>query len=548
MAFQFTRNGLSPKEAQLERFLEILPGFLSWLIIIGLMILGFTEPLTAALIIIAFDLFWFLRLIYVTIFLILSYGRLAIEAKTDWMARIAGMDEMEDYIKIVQARLKKRLSLKERISLGIHLRDIKQLKKTNVSLLKSTDIIHFVIFPVLKEGRDIIERSIKGLLDQRFPLDRIVVAIALEERASAAVKADCQAVVHQYRDRFRELAAVIHPSGLPDEARVKGANITFAARHYTEYFRKHQISLEHIIVSCFDADTVVSKDYFGCLTYQYLIYPNRTRASFQPVPVYNNNLWETHRFTRVVEMGSSFFQLIEATNREKLVTFSSHSMSFKALVEVGYWPVDIISDDSAIFWKAFLHYEGAYQAVPMYVTLSMDAVIGDYWWQTFKNIYKQRRRWAWGVESFPIVIRGFLQSKKISLYDKIRYGFKLLEGHISWATWPFILSLVGWIPIIFTTREFSSSVLYYNAPRITATIFHLSSISLLITIILSLYMLPEKRGKTLRQRIGFAFEWLSIPVILIFLSAVPALDAQTRLMLGRYMEFWVTDKKALVRR
>ena len=40
-----------------------------------------------------------------------------------------------------------------------------------------------------------------------------------------------------------------------------------------------------------------------------------------------------------------------------------------------------------------------------------------------------------------------------------------------------------------------------------------------------------------------AFEWLLVPMIAIGLSAVPALDAQTRLMLGRYMEFWVTEKE-----
>ena len=38
------------------------------------------------------------------------------------------------------------------------------------------------------------------------------------------------------------------------------------------------------------------------------------------------------------------------------------------------------------------------------------------------------------------------------------------------------------------------------------------------------------------------FEWLLVPVIAIFLGALPALDAQTRLLLGRYLEFQVTEK------
>jgi hypothetical protein len=227
-------------------------------------------------------------------------------------------------------------------------------------------------------------------------------------------------------------------------------------------------------------------------------------------------------------------------------------MSFQALVEVEYWPVDMISDDSAIYWKSLIHYDGRYSVIPMYVTLSMDVVGADTFWQTARNVYKQKRRWAWGVENFPIVMRAFLKSGKsdksgksgkIPFYDKFRYIFKLFEGHISWATWGFLLAFIGWFPIIFARGEFTSSVMYYNAPRITQTIFNLALLSLLISIILSISLLPKTDIRhPLRKKIGHALEWLLIPVILLIFSALPSLDAQTRLMFGRYMEFWVADK------
>ena len=298
-----------------------------------------------------------------------------------------------------------------------------------------------------------------------------------------------------------------------------------------------------MISSCFDSDTVVPPDYFASLTYYFLVCPERTRASFQPVPVYNNNIWETPGITRVLEIGSSFFQLVEATNPEKLVTFSSHSMSFKALVEVDYWPVDMISDDSAIFWKSFIHYNGKYHVVPMYATLSMDAVVAETRWKTLVNVYKQKRRWAWGVENFPIVMRAFLQNKNIPFFLKLKTGFKLFEGHISWTTWAFLLTIIGWLPGIFAGREFAHSVFYYSAPRITGTVFHLASLSLITSVILSLYLLPKKQiSHPILKRIVFTFQWLLVPLTFIFLSAIPALDAQTRLMFGKYMTFWVTDK------
>ena len=336
----------------------------------------------------------------------------------------------------------------------------------------------------------------------------------------------------------------MHPAVVPGEARVKGANVTCAAKQAAAFFQNHQIPFENVIISCFDADTVVSLNYFACLTYHFMVCPDRQRASFQPIPVYHNNIWNVPGFARVVETGSSFYQLIEATNPEKLVTFSSHSMSFKALVDVDYWPVDMISDDSAIFWKAYIHYDGQYQVIPMYVTLSMDVASADNWWQTVKSVYKQKQRWAWGVENFPIVMRAFLRSKKIPLYEKLRLGFKLFEGHLSWATSGFILSIIGWLPVIFARREFAASVVYYNVPDIANTIFALGFFAICITIVLSLSLLPKTK---IRYRwllkLGHAFEWLMVPFILVFFSALPALHAQTRLMLGKYLEFWVTDKK-----
>jgi hypothetical protein len=274
-----------------------------------------------------------------------------------------------------------------------------------------------------------------------------------------------------------------------------------------------------------------------------MVCPERNRASFQPIPVYHNNIWEAPAFSRILDLGSSFFQLIEATNHDQMVTFSSHSMSFKALVDVNYWPVDMISDDSAIFWKSLIHFDGEYRVIPLYVTLSMDVVSGVNWRQTILNVYRQKRRWAWGVENFPIVMRGFLHNRNIPVLKKIQYGFKLFEENVAWATWGFLLTFIGWLPALFANREFSDAVLYYSAPRIAGVIFNLASLALITTIILSLFLLPKAKTKNaLFKKISLAFEWLFVPLIVVFLSALPALDAQTRLMFGKYMEFWVTEK------
>jgi len=542
LKFTYSKENLSGPDAKLQRSLEILPGASTWFILLGLVFLSIFFPLSAAVFIVAFYLSWILRILYSTIFLLLSYLHLNIERKTDWMGRIQGIDNIEDYRQEIEHQ-RSRLRWRRRISHDIHLEQLNKLILSQMLPPPSKDIYHLVIFPVIKEGRDILEPAIEAINRQNFPLKQIAVFFALEERADLSVQNAVRQLEEKYKDVFFQCSTVMHPADVPTEARVKGANTTCAAKQAAAFFTRHRIPFENVVISCFDADTVVSSNYFSCLTYHFMISPERLRASFQPIPVYHNNIWHVPGFARVVETGSSFFQLIEATNPEKLVTFSSHSMSFKALVDVDYWPVDMISDDSAIYWKAYIHYDGNYQVIPMYVTLSMDVACANNWWQTVKSVYKQKRRWAWGVENFPIVMRAFLRSKEIPLYERFRLGFKLFEGHLSWASSGFILSIIGWLPIIFARKEFTASVVYYNVPDIANTIFSLGFVAVCISIALSLSLLPKTK---IRYRwllkLGHAIEWLLVPVILVLFSALPALDAQTRLMFGRYLEFWVTDK------
>jgi hypothetical protein len=229
---------------------------------------------------------------------------------------------------------------------------------------------------------------------------------------------------------------------------------------------------------------------------------------------------------------------------EKFVTFSSHSMSFKTLVDIDYWPLDMISDDSVIYWKAFLHFNGDYHVVPLYVMVSMDIAYAKDFFKTFVVQYKQKRRWAWGVENFPYVVSAFLDNPRISLFTKLRRSFHLLENHVTWAIWSIILLVLGPLPIIFGGAIFSSSALGYNLPKITGTLLNITIFTSAIWILLSRTILPPRpKGVSWTKNIVMMLEWGIVPLIILILGSTPALDAQTRLMLGKYMEFNPTEKK-----
>jgi len=485
MNLNYSKENLSVNEHRLQRFFEILPGLTSWSILIGMIALAITKPLLAAMLIIALDLYWLFKLAYMTIFLTLSYFRLKTEDETNWNEKIEHIDRLNDYLNLPEAQ-SSLLNLGKYFSWRRHHQELKLLQQSAQLPPPSSDIVHAIIFPVVKESREIIEPSLKGLMNQSFSSHRVLVIFAVEERAQETIKNDIRILYQTYQSNFLDILIVFHPDQIPGEAKVKGANVTFAARRTTEYLNDKKIPVANVILSCFDADTIVSANYLSCLTYHFLVTPQRYNASFQPIPVYHNNIWQVPGFARVIETGSSFFQLIEATNPEKLVTFSSHSMSLKALIEVDYWPVDMISDDSAIFWKCYIHFNGNYKVVPLLTTLSMDVAGSRNWIETIKIVYKQKRRWAWGVENFPIVMRLFMKNKNIGRYDKLRHAFKLFEGHVSWATWGFLLSFIGWLPTLFARQEDMYSVVTYNAPRVIGVIFNLAGLSLIISILLSL--------------------------------------------------------------
>lgn len=537
MSFRYSRCDVAGRSRGLQRLLEILPGATSWSLLVGMVALSVIRPLWAASVVIAFNLYWFLRLAHSTLFLVLSYLILRAEGRTDWRAR------REQGTRLAAPPAGARPPWHDRVSGWLHRQRLRELDASGNTPPPFAAIHQLVIVPIASESADVVEPGLRSLAEQDFPSRRMLVVLAVEARAPEDTRRELDALAGRYRERFLDVLVALHPDGLPGEARVKGANASYAARQAAAWLTGHNIPHEHVLASCFDADTVVGPRYFSCLTYHFLMEPRRDRASFQPIPIYHNNIWQAPGFARVLDVGSSFFQLIEATNPDTLVTFSSHSMSFKALVEVGYWPVDMISDDSAIFWKSYLHYAGDYRVVPMYTTVSMDVVTADTWWSTLRSLYKQKRRWAWGVENFPLIIRGFLATPGIPLREKFMHTIKVFEAHVAWATWGFMLTLINWLPALFAGREFSDTVMYFSAPRISGLIFNLGGLALAVTIGLSLLLMPRPASRMpLLLRVRHALEWLLVPVITLFFSAIPALDAQTRLMLGRRMEFWVAGK------
>jgi len=500
----------NPKDRFLWRTLEIFPGFFSWLTLILAIIFSWKAPFWVAVFMITFTLYWLVRTLYFAFHLRAGFQKMRENEKTDWLKKLEDLKIKNPHLKINSWR----------------------------------DIYHLVVLPVYKESLKILRDTLSSIENSDFPKENIMVVISFEERAKKETQETAKIIEKEYKNKFFKILITWHPANLPGEIPGHGSNDTWATKRAKEtLIDPLKIPYQNIIVSFFDADTVVFPKYFSCLTYYYLTSQNPTRSSFQPIPLYINNIWEAPVFSRVLSFSSTFWHTMNQERPEKLITFSSHAMSFKALVEVGFKQPNVVSDDSRIFWQCFFRYNGNYSVVPIHYPLSMDANCGKTFWKTMVNVYKQQKRWAYGVGEIPYAFFGFLKDKKIPLKKKITLGLELLEGHWTWAVAPILIFILGWLPLILGESEFSQTLISYNLPRVTSYILTIAMLGLIFSCYLSILLLPPRPpdyGKF--KYIIYIFGWLLFPIMMIAFSALPALDAQTRWMLGKYMGFWPTEK------
>lgn len=423
---------------------------------------------------------------------------------------------------------------------------LKKFENKNNSEKRWENIYHLVLLPFYKEPYEVVKEGIESILRSNYPSQKFIIVLGSEERAGKEASLIAEKIKNEYQNIFFEFLTSVHPADISGEIPGKGSNETWMAKKAKELvIDKNKIPYENILVSVFDIDTQVPSEYFGILTYNFLTAPFPLRSSFQPIPLFTNNIFQAPALARVVSFSTTFWQMMQQARPERLTTFSSHSMPFKPLVEIGFWEKDLVSEDSRIFWQCLIGYSGDWHVVPLNYPVAMDANVAPTFWGSMKNLYKQQRRWAWGSENVPYLLRGFFRNKKMSLKTKLYWIFNTLEGYHSWATNSLIIFALGWLPVSLGGESFNYSLLSYNLPEITRFIMSLASVGIISSAIISILLLPPP-PKWFRwwHYLLFLLQWALMPFTLIIFGSLPALEAQTRLALGGKwrLGFWVTPK------
>lgn len=493
-------DDLTGKDYYLYRFWEILPGALSWGTLLGAVAASFFYPFYTAIFIICFDVFWLLKTTYLSLHLKANWKRIKNHFHTDWNSRL------------------------------VH--------------FKYDHLYHMIMLPFYKEDEHIIEKTLISLMNADYNSKKFIIVLAAEERAGKEFHDTARRMKKIYGKHFGHFIVTIHPGDIEGEMAGKGSNISYAAEEArVKILDKKKIPYEDVLVSAFDIDTIVYEQYFLCLTWMFLTNEAPYNTSFQPVPVFNNNIFEAPAVSRVVAYSGTFWQMVQQERQKRLATFSSHSIPFSTLYSAGYWQSNMVSEDSRIFWNCYMKFDGDYIVTPMAYPVSMDANLAHNFKETMKNIYRQQRRWAYGVENFAYIMFNFSKNRKIPAWTKFKIFLIHVDGYWSLATNPLIIFLLGWMPIILGGRDFNSTMLSYTLPYITRDIMMITMCNLVLSSMVAVSLMPAipENGRK-PKKFYHIIQWLLVPVTITLFGAIPALDAQTRLMFKRYMGFWVTPK------
>lgn len=482
-----------------RRILEILPGLFSWNMILFLVWGGYFVPVFTAYFILAFDVFWVWKGLTMTIAAYISHLRINAAQRLDWMK------EVKDFGDWSQVR-------------------------------------HIILIMVANEPVETFRTTLENLTRQTFPLKQLAVVMATEERFGQG-KIEAEKLRKELGNRFGEYIITVHPAHIPGEIKGKSANESWAAKEAKKYLvDKLGWDIRYITVTSNDADARLHPQYFAYLTFKFLDDPNRYEKFWQPAIVFYNNIWRIPAITRVINTFSNVWQMGLLVRKDRLVNFSNYTGSLLMIDKVGYWDTDVIPEDYRIFFKAFFKLGGRVEVEPIFLPSSADAAQSSSWWKTLVNEYEQKKRWAWGVSDLPLFIQMYLEQPNISFINKSLRILRVAMDHLLWPVNWFIIT-IGVSVVALVNPMFRRTTLGFMLPKISSGILTVTLLFLVVLLFIELRQRPPRPKDIPRWRLWLTpFEFILMPVAGFFFGALPGLDAHTRLMLGKYLEYRITEK------
>jgi hypothetical protein len=480
-----------------RRLLEFFPGFVAWMIILSPLWGSLLIPTQLAYCILFFDVYWLYKSFSLVITATIASRRIQKAEKDNWYEKVKKLPHADE-------------------------------------------VNHILIILNYKESLGKLQKTLDALSTQTFPTKRLHIVLAMEERETEA-KQRSESLIKEYKHTFGSIFATYHPD-VQGEVKGKSSNEAYAGRvAYKKLFQDGNLDIKYATISSVDADSIFDKQYFAYLTDKFLTDPKPYNKFWQSAIVFHNNIWEVPAPTRITSFFGNLYRMALLTQGDRLLTHATYSLSMQLIKEVDFWDVDVIPEDYRIFFKAFYKKKGNIWVEPIYLKTSMDAALSESYIGSLKNKYHQERRWSWGVSDNPLFIKWWLTVPGVPVYRKTVLMLNVLTDHILWPSYWFIITIAANVMAIINP-VFSRTALGFNLSQLGGSILSIALVALLAMLFIDYKNRPSNKHLPLYRKILFPFEFLLMPFVGFFLSALPALISHTQLMFGKRMEYKVTDK------
>lgn len=520
------------------RFFEMLPAILSYGSILLLIVLSLISPLSAAVYLLLIIMTVLIKAVGTAVHTVTGRKRLNKAQNIDWHARLLQLEAP------VAAYEHEKTIYSKGFEFDVHKENLRLMAADPRSFPKPSSIYSAVIVAAYNESYEVIEPTIQAIADTTFDNDKLIVVLGYEQRGGADIKKTAQALQKKFKDVFKAFHIVEHPDGLSNEVIGKGANITYAGQYLKGWLDTQKIAYKDVIITTLDSDNRPHSNYFDYVAYEYIVHEDRKHLSFQPIALFLNNIWDVPAPMRVVATGNSFWNIISAMRPHTLRNFAAHSQPMDALVEMDFWSKRSIVEDGHQYWRSYFYFGGNYSVIPIHVPIYQDAVLSDTYTKTLKAQFIQLRRWAYGASDIPFVAtRIFTSKRNVPFWPAIARLFRLIDSHVTWASVALLVAIGGWVPLLINS-EAARNITAHQLPEVIGTVQRFAMIGLLVTIFLSLKMLPPRPERYKRRRtLWMLLQWCLMPVTSIVYNSLSAFNAQTHLFLGKYLDkFDVTEK------
>lgn len=400
---------------------------------------------------------------------------------------------------------------------------------------------HYIIIANYKETVEKVSVSLEKLAAQHYDLKNVIIVLAMEEREGNTAQIRSEQLTKKFSHFFGEIMTTYHPL-IAGEVVGKASNEAYAGKVIYQHAIECKTDPKQAIITIADADSLFPPQYLAYLSLEFLKDKDRDfHFYWAPILLYNN-FWKLSLPIRMQAILHSIIRISLLPQRDDLIQVSTYSTNLWLLHSVGFWDVDIIPEDWHIWLQAFFKHGEKVRTLPIYLPVIGDPVYTGSLMSSFVNRYEQERRWAWGATDIPYAIKQSLQSPHIPWIPKMRRIILLAEPHLLWPTSFFILTLSAWVPG-WVNPSFGRTVLGYLLPQMSSAILTLGTLTMIITLYFDHKLREKVNIKTSMRNVPLLFiQWYLMPIVSFVFSSLPALEAHTRLILGKNLEYKVTEK------